>query len=279
VKKIEVTRLTVTYREGTRRFTALEDVSFAVSGGEFVSVIGSSGCGKSTLLNVLGGLREASAGSVRIDGEPVTGPGKNRSMVFQHYSLFPWMSAAANVAFGIKQSDKSLSRKERYRKARRFLEKVGLENFVSAYPARLSGGMRQRVAIARALAMDTGILLMDEPFGAVDAKNRAILQELLLRLWEGGIDEDGTVYPEAGPPHVVHKERKTIIFITHDIDEAIFLSDRILMLSNSPGRICRELEVPFPRPRNHAALLRETGYTRLRKELRTLFFNDQGSGI
>jgi NitT/TauT family transport system ATP-binding protein len=179
------------------------------------------------------------------------------------------------VAFGIRQMEKKLPRKDRLKRADSFLEKVGLDAVGNKYPNQLSGGMRQRVSIARALAMDTEILLMDEPFGAVDARNRSILQELLLRLWEGG--DDSTVYPSQIPPPA--KERKTVVFVTHDIDEAILMSDRIIMLADSPGRICRDLEVPFPRPRSRAALAEQSEYTRLRNELLALFFNDQGSGI
>jgi NitT/TauT family transport system ATP-binding protein len=189
------------------------------------------------------------------------------------------MTARNNVAFGIKQMEKKLSKKDRLKRADSFLEKVGLDNFGNKYPNQLSGGMQQRVSIARALAMDTEILLMDEPFGAVDAKNRSILQELLLRLWEGGAEDDGTVYPKQIPPPAAVRERKTVVFVTHDIDEAILMSDRIIMLADSPGRICRDLEAPFPRPRSRAALAEKPEYTSLRNELLALFFNDQGNGI
>jgi NitT/TauT family transport system ATP-binding protein len=276
LNKIEVNRLIVQYRDGNEAFTALEDVSFAVEKGEFLGIIGSSGCGKSTLLGVLGGLRGADAGEVSIDGKKVTGPGPDRSMVFQHYSLFPWMTARNNVAFGIKQVQKNLPRRERLSRADVFLARVGLENFNNKYPGQLSGGMRQRVAIARSLAMDTEILLMDEPFGAVDAKNRTVLQELLLRLWEGSGAED-VVYPPGEGPRL--RDRKTVVFVTHDIDEAILLSDRIIMMSNSPGKICREIAVPFERPRKRASLIKTPEYTKLRNELLTLFFNDFGSAI
>jgi NitT/TauT family transport system ATP-binding protein len=275
VNKIEVNRLTVQYRDGNGVFTALEDLSFGVEKGEFAGVIGSSGCGKSTLLGVLGGLRGADTGEVFIDGKKVAGPGPDRSMVFQHYSLFPWMTARNNVAFGIKQVYKNLSRRERLDRAAVFLARVGLENFKNKYPGQLSGGMRQRVAIARALAMDTEILLMDEPFGAVDARNRTILQELLLRLWEGGAGD--VVYPPGEGPRP--GDRKTVVFVTHDIDEAIILSDRIIMMSSSPGKIYRELAVPFERPRNRASLIQTPEYTKLRNELLALFFNDFGSAI
>jgi NitT/TauT family transport system ATP-binding protein len=277
VNKIEVENLMVRYKDGNRLFTALEDVSFMVETGRFVSVIGSSGCGKSTLLSILGGLRHPAAGTVSIDGVPITGPGAGQSMVFQHYSLFPWMTARNNVAFGIKQVQKKLSVKERLQRADLFLARVGLPDFGDKYPARLSGGMRQRVAIARALAMNTEILLMDEPFGAVDAKNRVILQELLLSLWEGNAGED-IVYPSS-EDSVPSETRKTIVFVTHDIDEAILMSDRIIMLSSSPGRIFRDIDVPFGRPRNRAALMRTPEYTEMRNELFGLFFDDFGGNI
>lgn len=258
MSKIEISHLTVDYVEKKKSFTALKDVSFQIEEGEFVSIIGSSGCGKSTLLSILEGIYSPTEGEIRIDGEPVHGTGSNRGVVFQHYSLFPWMTARKNVAFGIKQVNKTVSRSECYRIADEFLEKVGLEPFRNKYPSQLSGGMQQRVAIARALAMDTDILLMDEPFGAIDAKNRTILQELLLELWEG----DGT------------KERKTVVFVTHDIDEAILLSDKIVMMTANPGQVFREIEVPFERPRNRAQLVQTKDYNNFRNKLLALFYSD-----
>ena len=221
MSKIEINNLTVSYIEKKKSFTALKNVSFSIEEGEFVSVIGSSGCGKSTLLSILEGINTPTEGEILINGEPVTGTGADRGVVFQHYSLFPWMTARKNVAFGIKQVNKTATRAERYQLADEFLEKVGLERFKNKYPSQLSGGMQQRVAIARALAMDTDILLMDEPFGAIDAKNRTILQELLLELWEN-----------ATP-------RKTVVFVTHDIDEVMFLSHKIVMMTANPGRVYR----------------------------------------
>ena len=167
------------------------------------------------------------------------------------------MTARSNVAFGVKQAKKNLSGKERLAVADEFLDKVGLAEFKDKYPSQLSGGMQQRVAIARALAMDTDILLMDEPFGAIDAKNRVVLQELLLELWEG----DG-------------ENRKTVVFVTHDIDEAILLSDRIIMMSASPGQVYKTLPVPFPRPRNRAELVQQKDYGAFRNELISLFYSD-----
>lgn len=258
MNKIEIKNLTVNYTEKNSRFTALEDVSFSVGAGEFVSIIGSSGCGKSTLLSILEGINTPSDGSITIDGKPITGTGTDRGVVFQHYSLFPWMTARRNVAFGVKQVKKDISKTERLKIADEFLDKVGLEGFKNKYPSQLSGGMQQRVAIARALAMDTDILLMDEPFGAIDAKNRTVLQELLLELWEG----DGT------------QEKKTVVFVTHDIDEAILLSDRIIMMSASPGRVYKEITVPFIRPRNRAELVQTKEYGTFRNELLSLFYSD-----
>lgn len=258
MSKIEIQNLTVDYTEKNQSFTALEDVSFSVEAGEFVSVIGSSGCGKSTLLSVLDGINTPTKGTILIDGDPIHGTGTDRGVVFQHYSLFPWMTARKNVAFGVKQVKKKLPQSERLKIADEYLDKVGLEDFKNKYPSQLSGGMQQRVAIARALAMDTEILLMDEPFGAIDAKNRTILQELLLNLWEG----DGT------------QEKKTVIFVTHDIDEAILLSDRIVMMSRRPGRVNEEIPVPFDRPRNRAELVQTKEYGEFRNKLLSLFYSD-----
>ena len=258
MSKIEIQNLTVDYTEKNKSFTALEDVSFSVEAGEFVSVIGSSGCGKSTLLSVLEGIHAPTGGRILIDGKEIDGTGTDRGVVFQHYSLFPWMTARKNVAFGVKQVKKDLPKSERLHIADEFLDKVGLADFKNKYPGQLSGGMQQRVAIARALAMDTDILLMDEPFGAIDAKNRTILQELLLELWEG----DGT------------QEKKTVIFVTHDIDESILLSDRIIMLSARPGRVFKEITVPFERPRNRSELVQTKQYSAFRNELISLFYSD-----
>lgn len=258
MNKIEIQNLTVNYADKNKSFTALEDVSFSIKEGEFVSVIGSSGCGKSTLLSILEGINTPSNGTVLIDGKPIDGTGTDRGVVFQHYSLFPWMTAKKNVAFGVKQVRKDLSKSERLKVADVFLDKVGLEDFKDKFPSQLSGGMQQRVAIARALAMDTDILLMDEPFGAIDAKNRVVLQELLLELWEG---DEG-------------QARKTVVFVTHDIDEAIFLSDRIIMMTSSPGRVFEEIPVPFQRPRNRAELVGSLEYGKFRNKLMSMFYSD-----
>ena len=256
--KIEIKNLTVNYIENKKSFNALNDVSFGVGRGEFVSVIGASGCGKSTLLSVLEGLYSPAGGTVQIDGKELHGTGRDRGVVFQHYSLFPWMTTRKNIEFGIKQARHDVKRSERTRIADEFLHKVGLDGFGSKYPSQLSGGMQQRAAIARALAMDTEILLMDEPFSAIDAKNRVVRQELLLSLWEG----DGK------------EERKTVVFVTHDIDEAILLSDKIVVLTAHPGTVNEIVQVPFERPRSRSALVGTEEYGRFRNRLLGLLYND-----
>jgi NitT/TauT family transport system ATP-binding protein len=210
------------------KLVALSDITFKVRRNEFISVIGPSGCGKSTLIRVVAGLEDPSAGIVAVDGIPVTGPGADRGMVFQNYTLFPWLTVRKNVLFGPKMKG---TRDDKATKAAdEWLKLVGLTDFADLYPAQLSGGMKQRVAIARALANDPRILLMDEPFGALDAQTRASMQAHLLRIWAA-----------AGV---------TVLFITHDLDEAIYLSDRIVVLGARPGRILEVIEVPVSRPRS-----------------------------
>lgn len=257
MSKIEVRDLTVEYGEKQERTLALSHVSFNVASGEFVTIIGSSGCGKSTLLSVLEGLHEPTSGEVLIDGVPISGPGPERAVVFQQYSLFPWQTALENVAFGIKQYHRDLSKKECRDEAKAILAKVGLTGFENKYPSQLSGGMQQRVAIARALAADSDILLMDEPFGAIDAKNRTLLQEFLLDIWEGEPAD----------------EKKTVVFVTHDIDEAIYLADRVILMSSHPGQIYEEYQVPFARPRNRHELNSDPEYVKFRANLYDALYN------
>ena len=211
---------------------ALRDVSFKVHRREFVCVIGPSGCGKSTLIRILAGLETPSNGAVLLDGKPVTRPGRDRGMVFQGYSLFPWLSVKRNVMFGPEMS--GVSRTTAESRAREWLELVGLTRFADAYPHELSGGMRQRVAIARALVNEPRIMLMDEPFGALDAQTRAKMQAHLLDIWKN-LDI-------------------TILFITHDLDEAIHLADRILVFKPHPGELQEIIEVRVPRPRSSAQM-------------------------
>lgn len=236
----------------------LNDISLSIRKGEFVSIVGPSGCGKSTLLSLLAGLRQPSDGTILIDGKKILGAGLDRGVVFQHYSLFPWMSARKNLMFALKQTTPKRSGKQLEAIADSWLERVGLTQFAGKYPSELSGGMQQRVAIARAFALDPAILLMDEPFSAVDTKNRVALQEMLLRLW----DNEG-------------RERKTVIFITHDIDEAILLADRVVVMSALTGAVRKEIAVDFKRPRNRGALMKSPEYGLLRSEMVDLFHEDE----
>ncbi|WP_414639633.1 ABC transporter ATP-binding protein [Aquabacterium sp.] len=225
---LEVKGLGKTYDSHQGPVTALDNINFKTHRREFVCVIGPSGCGKSTLIRILAGLESHTSGEVLLDGKPVNGPGRDRGMVFQGYTLFPWLTVKKNVMFGLEMND--AGRNEAESQARQWLELVGLSKFADAYPHQLSGGMKQRVAIARALANQPRILLMDEPFGALDAQTRARMQNHLLEIWKN-IDI-------------------TILFITHDLDEAIFLADRILVLKAHPGAVQELIEVPVPRPRS-----------------------------
>jgi NitT/TauT family transport system ATP-binding protein len=206
---------------------AVDNVSFEVQDREIVVLVGTSGCGKSTILRLAAGLLTPTSGELRLDGRVVSGPGADRGMVFQSYTLFPWLTVQHNVEFGL--TIKRLPLSERTRISEHYIKLVGLSGFETVYPKELSGGMMQRVAIARALANDPQILLMDEPFGALDAQTRTIMQELLLQVWE--------------------ESHKTILFVTHDIEEATFLGDRLLVMSAHPGRIKEEIVVPLHRPR------------------------------
>ncbi|HHV30738.1 ABC transporter ATP-binding protein [Acetivibrio mesophilus] len=256
MSKICLQNVSLKYQEQNSSFCAIKDISVSINEGEFVSIIGPSGCGKSTLLSLLTGLNFPTDGYILLDGKQIQGTGTERGVVFQHYSLFPWMSARKNLIFGLKQVYKSKGRKEIEEIADKYLDLVGLGDFKNKYPSQLSGGMQQRVAIARAFAMNPGILLMDEPFGAIDAKNRVILQELLLNLWDNG------------------NERKTVILVTHDIDEAILLSDKIIVMSAGPGTIKKQINVEFKRPRDRTSLIRSEEYTNLRNKLVGLFYDD-----
>ena len=206
---------------------ALEKISLTVPDGQFACIVGPSGCGKSTLLNVAAGLVTPTEGEVLVDGKPADSPGPDRGMVFQSYSLYPWLSVQRNIEFGLEI--KGTSKPERTRQSSELIRLMKLDGFADAYPKALSGGMKQRVAIARALANDPEVLLMDEPFGALDALTRQIMQEMLTEIW--------------------HRYRKTVLFVTHDIDEAIFLGDVIYVMTNRPGSIRTTLKVDLPRPR------------------------------
>ena len=208
---------------------ALAPVDLTVSEGEFVAILGPSGCGKSTLLRVVAGLDHPTSGSVTLDGAPVTQPGADRGMVFQSYTLFPWLTVAENIAFGPRERGVGLA--ERRAIAEKLMAQVGLTQFANHYPKMLSGGMQQRAALARALANDPKVLILDEPFGALDHQTRSLMQELLLSIWEA--------------------HHKTVLFVTHDIEEAVFMANRVLVMSARPGRFKCEVAVPFPHPRSY----------------------------
>jgi NitT/TauT family transport system ATP-binding protein len=224
---LRVDRLTKRFQAGKTEVTALDKISFQTHRREFLCIIGPSGCGKSTLIRILAGLETLSDGQVLLDNRPVNGPGRERGMVFQGYTLFPWLTVRKNVMFGLRMNN--VSRFDAEKQADEWLNLIGLDKFADYYPHQLSGGMKQRVAIIRALVNKPRILLMDEPFSALDAQTRARMQAYLLEIWK--------------------KIDITVIFITHDLDEAIFLADRILVLSAHPGRLQELIEVPLERPR------------------------------
>lgn len=232
--KLQAVDLTKVFDDSKRgSVVAIDHVNLEVKDGEFVMIVGPSGCGKTTLINILGGLNTPSSGQVLLDGRPVAGPGADRGMVFQGYSLFPWLSVQKNVEFGLKM--KKVSKDKRSEIAKKYIELVGLSGFEQALPKQLSGGMKQRVAIARTLANEPQILLMDEPFGALDAQTRVVMQELLA--------------------DISKKTKTTILFITHDIDEAVLLGDRIYVMSRRPGTVREVLDVDLPGERTHESLV------------------------
>jgi NitT/TauT family transport system ATP-binding protein len=231
--------------------TALDGISLDVDDQEFAVIVGPSGCGKSSLLRLVAGLNTATAGAIYLDGKRVTRPGKERGMVFQSYTLFPWLTVRENVEFGLTVA--KVPADERARIARRFLGEVRLEGFEQAYPKQLSGGMMQRVALARALANDPEILLMDEPFGALDSQTRSLMQELLLSIWE--------------------HSHKTVLFITHDIDEAILLGDRVYVMTARPGRIKEMVTIDIPRPRS-VEVLTSVAFIELKRRIMALIHEE-----
>lgn len=223
--KLEVRDLFKSYPiRGKQELMVLENINFKLYPREFVCLVGSSGCGKSTLLNIVAGLASPTAGQVLVDGQVVTGPGSDRGMVFQGYTLYPWLSVAQNVAFGLQL--RKMPKSEQRERVSYFLNVVGLSQFANSYPKQLSGGMKQRVAIARALANEPAVLLMDEPFGALDAQTKEQMQQFLLELWE--------------------QTNTTVLMITHDVEEAIFLSQRVYVMSSRPGRLQVEIPVNLP---------------------------------
>jgi ABC-type nitrate/sulfonate/bicarbonate transport system ATPase subunit len=224
--------------------TALDGIDLNIAGTEFLTILGPSGCGKTTLLNIVAGFEQASSGEVLLDGDPIRKPGPDRGVVFQEYALFPWLSVEQNVEFGLRE--RGVPKAERRERVRQQINAVGLRGFERRYPQELSGGMRQRVALARVLANDPKILLMDEPFAALDAQTRTIMQQELLNVWSA--------------------ERRTAIFITHNIEEAILLGDRVVVMTARPGRIKEIVEVNLPRPRD----VTSAEFNKMRRRVATL---------
>ena len=230
MSEIRVVEVAMRFTSGKKQVQALDRVSLTVPDGQFACIVGPSGCGKSTLLMVAAGLVEPTEGEVLVDGKPASQPGADRGMVFQSYSLYPWLSVRRNIEFGLEM--KKTPKGERQQRSSELIRLMKLDGFADAYPKALSGGMKQRAAIARALANDPQVLLMDEPFGALDAQTRQIMQEMLTDIWQ--------------------RYRKTVLFVTHDIEEAIFLGDVIYIMTNRPGRIRTTMRVDLPRPRSFA---------------------------
>jgi NitT/TauT family transport system ATP-binding protein len=253
VSSIAARNVSMVFETRTGELRALDDVTVEIPDAHFACIVGASGCGKSTLLNIMAGLVRPTAGTIEVGGEPIEGPGADRGMVFQSYTLYPWLRVRENVEFG--PALKGAPKEERRRISARLIEEMGLTEFARAYPKELSGGMKQRVAIARALANDPKVLLMDEPFGALDALTRASAQRFLTGVWE--------------------QHRRTIAFVTHDIDEAIYLGDTVFVMSRRPGRIQEIVEVDISRPRS----LDDIGtprFAELKHHILSLIFGDEG---
>lgn len=250
---IQIKQVNKTFSSDGRNVVALENINLDIQRGEFVCLLGPSGCGKSTLLNAIAGFSAPTSGSILVDGTPVSLPGPDRGMVFQEYALFPWMTVEQNVAFGLEI--KKLPQAQIREKVAAMLEMLKLQDFKDRYPKDLSGGMRQRVAIARVLVLDSPIMLMDEPFGALDSLTRRNLQDELLRIWSDF--------------------RKTIIFVTHSIEESIYLADRIVVMTYRPGTIKRDVSVTMPRSRDPSSI----AFNEIKKELAQLVMEEQSRHI
>lgn len=243
---IVVSHVGMTYSGITGNVEALRDINLTIEPGEFISLVGPSGCGKTTLLNIMAGFLEPTEGKISMDGHRILGPGPDRGVVFQQYAVFPWLTVWENVEFGLKLSINKQPSKEIKEIIDRFIELVGLKDFEDAYPKELSGGMKQRVAIARAYAVNPEVLLMDEPFGALDAQTRQLMQESLLQILE--------------------KERKTVIFVTHGVEEATFLSTRVIVMATRPGRIREIIPIEIPYPRD-ASIKTKPEFIKIRAEI------------
>ena len=248
-KAIAIEDLGVTYKSSRGLYEALRDINLHIDAGEFVCIVGPSGCGKTTLLNVLAGFLPATSGRVLVDGKPVTAPGPDRGVVFQQYAVFPWLTVRENVEFGLKLTINKRLAREIKEITDHYIDLVGLGDFQDSFPKELSGGMRQRVALARSYAVDPAVLLMDEPFGALDAQTRQHMQESLLK--------------------ILAKEKRTVVFITHGVEESVFLSNRVVVLGARPGRVRKVVTVDLPEERN-VAILTNPRFVGLRSEVESL---------
>ncbi|MCK1736605.1 ABC transporter ATP-binding protein [Bradyrhizobium sp. 138] len=254
---IEIDRVSQVFQTSARRdHVALSDISLTIEEGAFVSILGPSGCGKSTLLYIVGGFVSPTNGTARMKGQAITGPGPDRGPVFQEFALFPWKTVLGNVMYGPRQQGVRAAEAEA--QSRTLIEMVGLKGFENFYPKELSGGMKQRVALARTLAYHPEVLLMDEPFGALDAHTRTRLQNDLLNIWE--------------------RDRKTVLFVTHSVDEAVFLSDKVVMMSKSPGRIREVIDIDLPRPRRRTELLLDPRYQKYVVDIERMFDDGDEAG-
>lgn len=254
---IEIDRVSQVFQTSARKdHLALSDISLTIEEGAFVSILGPSGCGKSTLLYIVGGFVSPTSGAATMKGQPITGPGPDRGPVFQEFALFPWKTVLGNVMYGPRQQGVRAAEAEAQSHA--LIEMVGLKGYENFYPKELSGGMKQRVALARTLAYHPEVLLMDEPFGALDAHTRTRLQNDLLNIWE--------------------RDRKTVLFVTHSVDEAVFLSDKVVMMSKSPGRIREVIDIDLPRPRRRNELLLDPRYQKYVVDIERMFDEVDESG-
>jgi NitT/TauT family transport system ATP-binding protein len=255
---IEIDHVSQVFQTSARKdHLALSDISLTIEDGAFVSILGPSGCGKSTLLYIVGGFVRPSQGSAKMKGSAIIGPGPDRGPVFQEFALFPWKSVLGNVMYGPRQQ--GVKHAEAEAQSRALIEMVGLKGFENFYPKELSGGMKQRVALARTLAYHPEVLLMDEPFGALDAHTRTRLQNDLLNIWE--------------------RDRKTVLFVTHSVDEAVFLSDKVVMMTRSPGRIREIVDIDLPRPRRRTELLLDPRYQKYVVDIERMFDDDSEEEI
>ena len=255
---IAINHVSQTFKtSGRQSHLALSDISLTIEEGAFVSILGPSGCGKSTLLYIVGGFVSPTAGVAKVRGKAIAGPGPDRGPVFQEFALFPWKSVLGNVMYGPRQQ--GVKHAEAEAQSRRLIEMVGLKGFENFFPKELSGGMKQRVALARTLAYHPAVLLMDEPFGALDAHTRTRLQNDLLNIWE--------------------RDRKTVLFVTHSVDEAVFLSDKVVVMTRSPGRIKQIIDIALPRPRRRAELLLDPRYQKYVVEIERMIDDTSEDGL